>query len=224
MNAKDFGKLPRGSEEHFYDATSNVIVVRWNDNGIVNIASNQHGKLPLKLVERYCSKEKKRLHVKMPCVIGMYNQRMGGVDRLDENISSYRISIRGMKWYYPLIFYLINVCVNNAWLFARKGDYSGDLLAFTQSVVQHLCKNYGTPPSNPGKQKIKSSYTLASDSSRYDGSRHEIIVSEPIVRRKCRECSSQSRYKCKQCDVHFNIKCTPAYHTKKLGHLWLRNI
>lgn len=29
---------------------------------------------------------------------------MGGVDRSDQNISLYRISLRGKKWYFPLIY------------------------------------------------------------------------------------------------------------------------
>ena len=92
---------------------------------------------------------------------------MGGVDRLDENVSCYQISIRGKKWYCPLICYLIDVSVNNEWLFARKGNYSGDLLSFTQSIVQHWLKKYGTPTRNPGKQRIKALATMTTNDTRF---------------------------------------------------------
>lgn len=62
-DSKKLGKLPRGTEEHFLEKDTNIIVVRWNDNGIVCIASNQHGLLPIKKAERYSATEKKKINV-----------------------------------------------------------------------------------------------------------------------------------------------------------------
>ena len=104
IDSKKFGKLPRDTEEHFLEKDTNIIVVRWNDNGIVCIASNQHGLLHIKKAERYSAAEKKKI-VSVPHIINMYNCNMGGVDRMDENISHYRISIRGKKWIFP--YYVI---------------------------------------------------------------------------------------------------------------------
>ena len=61
---------------------------------------------------------------------------MGGVDRVDENIKHHRFSVRGKRWYFPILSYLFNVCANNAWLFARQGGYDDDLLTFTRSTAQ----------------------------------------------------------------------------------------
>ena len=134
-NSKVFSKLPRGREERFLEKNAKIFVVRWKDNGLVCMASNEHGLRPLKKVDCY-SATKKKIAGSMPNVICMYNRHMGGVDRVDENISLYRIAIPGKKWYFPLFCYLLNVCVNNASLFARAGDYSDDMLAFTCSIVQ----------------------------------------------------------------------------------------
>ncbi|XP_068232117.1 piggyBac transposable element-derived protein 3-like [Palaemon carinicauda] len=49
---KTFEKLPRGREEQFLDRDSQILVVRWNDNGVVSIGSNEHGTYPMKKVER----------------------------------------------------------------------------------------------------------------------------------------------------------------------------
>jgi hypothetical protein len=40
---------------------------------------------------------------------------MGGVDRADQNISVYRVSIRGKKWYFSLISHCIDMAEQNAW-------------------------------------------------------------------------------------------------------------
>ena len=114
-NSKAFSKLPHGNEEHFLEKMAKFFVVRWKDNGLVCVASNEHGLRPLKKVDRYSATEKMTIAVSMPNVICMYNRHMGRVDRLDENISFYRIAIRGKKWYFPLFCYLLNVCVNSAW-------------------------------------------------------------------------------------------------------------
>ena len=42
---------------------------------------------------------------------------LGGVDRNDQDVGYYRISIRGKKWYYPIFLHLIDVTIVNAWLF-----------------------------------------------------------------------------------------------------------
>ena len=67
---------------------------------------------------------------------------MGGVDNVDENMEHHRISVCGKKWYFPTLSYLFNVCADNAWLFARQGEYDDDLLTFTRSTAQAWLKQY----------------------------------------------------------------------------------
>ena len=61
----------------------------------------------------------------------MYNTNMDGVDRLAQNVAKYFIVIRGKKWYIPILSYLLNACMNNAWLFARKADIKGMFVFFS---------------------------------------------------------------------------------------------
>ena len=210
---KQFAKLPRGSEEHFLDKDSQILVVRWHDNGTVCIASNEYGLLPMKKVERYSAKEKKRIVLNCPYLIDKYNKNMGGVDRADENIAHYRIAIRGKKWYFPILSYLINISMNNAWIFAREGGYEKDLLAFTRQVVQCWLKKYGIPPKVSGKQESLSMSTLTAET-RFDKVSHDIIESDPKCRRRCKECHSQTIYICKKCKVHMHHKCAIKYHAQ----------
>ena len=41
---------------------------------------------------------------------------MGGVDRMDQNISYYRISIRSKKWWVAFFMFMPDVAIQNAWL------------------------------------------------------------------------------------------------------------
>ena len=64
---------------------------------------------------------------------------MGGVDRVDQNVSTYHVSIRMKKWWWPLFSFLISVSVNNAWqLYRLCSTYELeklDLLNFTRHIV-----------------------------------------------------------------------------------------
>lgn len=56
--------------------------------------SNAVGINPLYTVQRYFHKEWKLIQVDQPHVVKMNNKSMGEVDRLDQNISLHRPSVR----------------------------------------------------------------------------------------------------------------------------------
>lgn len=74
-----------------------IVAVQCKDNGIVTLASNRVGVNLVHTAQRYSVLGKKKIPVKFPKIVSAYNRNMGGVDRMDENISLYRISIRGGK-------------------------------------------------------------------------------------------------------------------------------
>lgn len=45
----------------------------------------------------YLLQQKKRIRVARPAMVGQYKKYMGGTDRMDQNVSSYRIYNRGKK-------------------------------------------------------------------------------------------------------------------------------
>ncbi|XP_036332246.1 piggyBac transposable element-derived protein 3-like [Rhagoletis pomonella] len=110
---KTMKRTIRGSYNQCTDTLSNITLVRYNDNNIVTVASTQSGVEPIGKVKRYCEKQKK--DIDQPRCIINYNKYMGGVDRLDQNVGCYRISIRLKRWYWQLLMFPINVCVNNAY-------------------------------------------------------------------------------------------------------------
>ena len=49
-------------------------------------------------------------------LVKLYNNGMREVDVMDQLLGSYRQSIRGKKWYWPLVINGLNVSVVAAWL------------------------------------------------------------------------------------------------------------
>jgi len=86
---KQLKKEAKGAEKHFCDKFSEILVVQWNDNSVVCIASNQQGMLPFKKVDRFSAAEKKKISAPMSSFINDYNRNMGGVNQVDENIGNY---------------------------------------------------------------------------------------------------------------------------------------
>lgn len=89
-------KQDRGVVDFKKDTTKNIIAANWHDNSVVSVASNTAGIYPLHDASRYSSKmNKKGSPFHSPHLIYLYNKNMGGVDRSDQNISLYRIAMRG---------------------------------------------------------------------------------------------------------------------------------
>ena len=96
-SVKEVKKLQRGTSVVAVETLSNVSAVRWKDNKVVNILSTFAGKEPQNKVKRYSQNKKKRIDILQPNVVNVYNRFMGGVDCMDQNISTYMIHLRSKK-------------------------------------------------------------------------------------------------------------------------------
>ena len=148
-------KDPRGSYDYRVDKENEVLICKWNDNSVVSICSNAVGIEPIGQASRYSSSTKGRVQITQPHLFKIYNTHMGGVDRMDQNISKYRIGIQGKKWYSPLVTYLIDISLNNAWHLHKKcaENNAMDFLAFRRSVVRFYLERYCNPPTQGKKRK-----------------------------------------------------------------------
>ena len=139
IDIKALNKRERGSFDFRHDREDDLIVCSWNDNSVVTLASNNDNVEPLAKVQRWSAKEKKKVLLDQPNQIKCYNSNMGGVDRLDQNVGTYRISIRSKKWWWPVSAFLPDVSINNAWLLYRlslaHNKNAMDQLAFKRSVA-----------------------------------------------------------------------------------------
>lgn len=174
LSAPTMKKTERGKYDYRLDKDTGIVICRWHDNSIVTIASNFCSVEPYHLVKRFSQKEKKHIYVPQPNLIKVYNSFMGGVDRSDQNISLYRVSIRGKKWYFPLLAHGIDMAIQNAWQLARTEDQQVDQLEFRRNIACNILESF--------QKEIKRGPTRRNPSavlhSRYDGMNHLVIYQE----------------------------------------------
>ncbi|XP_046685302.1 piggyBac transposable element-derived protein 3-like [Homalodisca vitripennis] len=103
----------RGSFESYIDKSDNIAAVAsWKDNSVDTLLSNEHGVAPLGEAKRYSVTERKKVSIPQPYRIAQYNRNMGGVDLMDNNISNYRIGVRGKRWYIPIVLWLFDAVMS----------------------------------------------------------------------------------------------------------------
>ena len=77
---KAIEKESRGTYNFRYDTTNKILVVRWNDNSVVTLASNYQPVHPVGTSKRYSRSEKKMLDIPEPSLVKYYDKNMGGID------------------------------------------------------------------------------------------------------------------------------------------------
>lgn len=126
--------------------------------------------------------------VERPAVFGKYNESMGGTDRVDQNISNYRISMGSKKWYWPILTWLIDACVQNSWQLQRSTGSLQPQLDFRRELVTTYITKYGERSKGPGRpitSKRSISDSRVCDDIRYDGMNHLVISTPEKKRRRC---------------------------------------
>jgi hypothetical protein len=198
-------KEPRGSYD--YRSSNDVLVIRWNDNAVVTIAAN-FGSVAEGKVMRWSNADKKKVQVTRPTLFQIYNQGMGGVDQIDQQVACYRTRIRQRKWWWPIFIYLFDVSVVNAWYLMRKvcdsTDYS--LIDFRRVLALTMLKTYGMPSLQGRRPTPYPEYV------RYDFKHHWIV--KGLTDRRCKQCGKKTVYRCDKCDVGLHAECFKPYHIK----------
>ncbi|GBM23837.1 PiggyBac transposable element-derived protein 3, partial [Araneus ventricosus] len=92
---KSMKKTSKGTFE--YACSEDLVIVKWNDNTAVSVATNKVKASSCVMAERWSSGEKK-IQVPMPQPLKTYNMHMGGVDLFDQFVSQYRIRICSKIW------------------------------------------------------------------------------------------------------------------------------
>lgn len=212
-------KEERGYHETSIAKEDGVLVSKWVDNSVVAIASNCLGVEPQSGVKRYSQKEKRMIQVQRPHLIGEYNRKMGGVDRMDQNIAMYRVNIRNKKWYWPLLSWCLDVCVHNAWQLGRRCGKKISQLEFRREIVLVYLTKYANPSKGFGRPSLpftSSGKCRTSTDIRFDGINH--LVKKIQKKRRCAgdgclKKSSAVRTQCNKCDVGLCLDCFESYHT-----------
>jgi DNA excision repair protein ERCC-6 len=211
-------KQPRGTCDFRHDKNTGVVVVRWHDNSVVTVASNCYGVEPYGQAQRWSYAEKKRVAIQQPNLIAKYNCSMGGVDRMDQNIAVYRISIRSKKWWWPFFSYCADVAMQNAWLLYRLTTASKtvpmDQLQFRRSVTAFYFGRYGSNRLAVGRPvgRAKSLDHRAPPELRFDGQSH--LIGQGGTQRRCAVCGKKATHVCTKCNIGLHIWCFGAFHCR----------
>ena len=127
----------RGSID--YESFDNkFILVKFFDNKPVYIGSTTYGVHRQSTLRRYSKEHKKRIQIQCPNVVYEYNKNMGGVDKSNYLVSLYRLKYKSRKWYMPIFFYYIDICLTNAWLVYRKKQTNISYKIFRMRVADDL--------------------------------------------------------------------------------------
>eukprot|EP00745_Piridium_sociabile_P034386 TRINITY_DN59073_c0_g1_i2.p1 TRINITY_DN59073_c0_g1~~TRINITY_DN59073_c0_g1_i2.p1 ORF type:complete len:383 (+),score=75.54 TRINITY_DN59073_c0_g1_i2:2-1150(+) len=213
---KQLPKSVRGDFDHRTSADGSITVCSWKDNSVVTMASNVHGVFPLSKASRWSAKETRRVNVDQPGMVKAYNKGMGGVDRLDQNVAAYRITIRSKKWWWPFLAFIADCALQNAWLLYRQSPANAhtpmDLLRFKRQIALVYTKVL-TADRNLSKVSIGRPVPMerrVPQDLRQDGKDHHL--ENGPTRRRCAQCGKKTKLLCMKCQVPCHIECSPAFH------------
>ena len=183
------------------------------------------------LLMRHCVLSRDGLVLK--CIID-YCSKMGGVDLMDELTQYHEISRRSLKWSRKFIFYLIDICLVNAYCLHTKFASPAQKLSqydFRKSIVEALiadapnakkpAKRGGrrsTPTSNEATVRLTerhfSSYIPAAPNSKRKHATRDCICCNlpPSARVRCRRV--QTSHWCEICEAPLCYpNCFQLFHT-----------
>lgn len=227
---KDLKKQGRGSFDHRLDINSGVIAVSWFDNRAVNLVSSYVGVEPLHTVRRYDRADKKHVDVTQPHIVHVYNQFMGGIDKLDMMCALYKPTLRTRRWYIYIWLHTIQIAAVNAWFLYRRdlkitkpeAKYM-QLKRFLAEIAESLtrtARRVGRPSLddilNQPKKKASRVQGNPTQDVRRDGYGHMPIWNEK--RQRCSFCKKNFSYmSCRKCNVWLCINkdrnCFQSFHT-----------
>ena len=232
---KELEKEGRGSMDYRCDANSNIVILRWLDNGLVQLVSAHSGIDVGDDVQRWSGKDKKVIEVPCPNVVHDYNKHMGGVDLCDMMMSLYRIRICTKKWYMHLVYYCIGVSVVNAWLLYRRHSKQNqlpkkellNLKDFQYRIATALLQSGKTTAKTRGRPSLiqlpEKKKTTAASAIPATEIRHDRVGHFPVftgkVQKRCRFCrQGYSRIMCSKCNVQLCLvtdrNCFYDFHHK----------
>lgn len=137
---------------HLLNDKSNYLIARWVDNAGVNMVSTVH--TGYEKVVRFRKKPRpndfNRRHVdivwgsqavtqiEIPSIIDDYNHWMGGVDKADQLIASYRHKLQCRRTWMPIFFHCLDVIRVNSYIIAKTRDSSLTHKAFLINWISAL--------------------------------------------------------------------------------------
>ena len=204
---------------------SGVHYVKWKDNKGVHMLSNFLTAQPLQKVQRRKKGSSTKDDVSCPNVVKLYNDHMGGVDIMDQKKSTYQFDHRSkVKYYLRVIFDLLDISINNAFVIYMKsynekeGLEKMDSKTFRRIIARSLIGNYTSRKRNISLASISTSSKRA----KYGQTSVVRHTLEKVgTRQRCKLCTSnkiqnRTNNKCVECNIYLcfvkDRDCFKLYH------------
>lgn len=236
---KTDARMTRGESQAY--VCKPTVIVKWKDNKSVLMASNCTGSSTTSVVKRWDKSRKTYVDVSAPKVIERYNQNMGGVDVLDQQMEYYRTFIKTRKWTLKVLIHFLDLASVNSWRLYRNDCQANNLsrkdilplLDFRLNIAdglscippkeRRMSSDIENDAADENDFPIRRHYRPAnkpSEAKRYDGYDHFPMFDEIKAPRMCRHetCSSRTKIRCEKCDTYLCISrgkdCFKSYHQK----------
>lgn len=225
-----FKTEPRG----YYESKINedgIIIIKWMDSKPVHLISTFVGVRPVEDINRYVKEVKSKVPVACPKAVKVYNSTMGGVDLSDMLMSLHQIpSKSSRRFYFPMVGYLLDMCLTNAWLMYKRDSELLKLdlehenskqfrLAISESLTAGTRSSRGLPSLDRSLSKSlvrKPTAARPVDDVRTDGKDHWPQIKE---KGRCRYCSKLTRITCSKCNCRLCLvdgrNCFTQFHCQK---------
>lgn len=221
---ENFSKIKLKKDEAACWVKEGLVVIKWHDKKDISLISTCHDVSFQETVNKIGGKKIK------PQIVIDYNKTMGGVDRADQQMSTYSLMRQQQKKYYKKIFrHLLDQCLLNAYILYKKyTNKNAEHLAFFTTLVGQILKAHQTedePSAKRGRPVIQKSLFGDTTPTRLTGRHFPSIVpatdNKKNSTRRCCVCSAkgvrkESRYCCQECDVGLCVDpCFRIYHTQE---------
>ena len=213
--------IERGSTVARY--TSDMMALKWKDKRDVAMLSTYHNNTMISIHSSRGDKEK-------PEAIFAYNEKMGGVDLADQQLTSYPCERKRHKvWYKKFFRHLLNQITLNSYVLYKKLNTSSKMshIDFRIKLLERLLEEYHDPSlvSRPGRPAKQPTNPL-----RLTGRHFPSFIppnaGKAAPTRRCRVCCASSgpdgkklrketRYICKDCNEPLcPAPCFELFHKK----------
>ena len=211
-----FKKMPRGHSETVVLQDKSQVLTRWQDNATVTLLSSLLGDLPRGTAVRYSRDAKKKVDISQPDVVKAYNEKMGGVDRFDQNQNHIRIKVGGKKWYWPIVTWSLDAAVQNSWQLHRQSGGSLSLVQFKRDYVCSVLRQSAANRNNISAANRGHLSRVGDDNLRFDNIGHYLIVKKD-ERRQCAltVCKTRCQTYCCKCERALCVYHFHDYHISK---------
>jgi hypothetical protein len=130
-----------------------ICIVSWMDKKLVNLISTGCNPTKESNIARRQGREK--MSVKCPKVLPLYTRYLRGVDVFAQRQSYSKIGRKSRKFFYSLIWFLVDVAIHNAFLLylTKHKLQNYDEKEYRQQLMQQLVGTFSTRKKSVGQPK-----------------------------------------------------------------------